>query len=292
MNTAGIKMVTAYDEVELNELKQSLILFDKIGIPGFKNQLNSLLDLHFTFAPSLDLLQKQGYIFSFEPSIIMDRATEVKSEFHKYQLTIESINSILALPNTTETYKSDVKTDAYVRYFSLLLNHFEGENNYVPLVKNFKLAKVKNLSKSDVIRLVIENLPTPDKNTSWESIIEFKSNPDNIGKFAGLSNWMNNSTKSGSSIAEIKDELEYKLYQYRKSLELHKIKYHSGRLQRIIVGTAELIENTARLKFSNIAKGLFSTHHEKIDLLNAELTAPGSEIAYLYEAQKILRKVQ
>ena len=41
--------------------------------------------------------------------------------------------------------------------------------------------------------------------------------------------------------------------------------YHSGTLQPIVVGTAELIENAARLKFSNLAKGLFSAHQEKLN---------------------------
>jgi hypothetical protein len=137
---------------------------------------------------------------------------------------------------------------------------------------------------------VIENMPVVDDLTPWENIAEFKNNVDNKGKFAGLSMWMNNTAKSGASISVIKDELDYLLYQYRKSLELHKIKYHSGTLQRIVVGTAELIENAARLKFSNIAKGLFSVHQERVDLLQTELTAPGKEIAYIYQAQKVFGK--
>ena len=129
-------------------------------------------------------------------------------------------------------------------------------------------------------------MPVLDDSTPWEKVVEFKGDPDNVGKFAGLKVWMNKAISSGASISEIKDELDYLLYQYRKSLELHKIKYHLGTLQRIVVGTAELIENAARLKFSNIAKGLFSAHQEKVDLLQAELTAPGKEIAYIYQAQK------
>ncbi len=122
--------------------------------------------------------------------------------------------------------------------------------------------------------------------TPWESIFEFKSNPDNVGKFYMLKTWINKTTKSNLSVSEVKDELESLLYQYRKSLEQHNIKYKSGILQSLILGTSELLENAFWLKFSKIAKGLFSAQKEKADLLSLELSATGKDLAYIYEASK------
>jgi len=56
--------------------------------------------------------------------------------------------------------------------------------------------------------------------------------------------------------------------------------------QALVVGTAELIENAAKLQFSKIAKGLFQASQLKAELLNAELTAPGKELAYIYKAKE------
>lgn len=194
------------------------------------------------------------------------------------------------LHEITKLY-SNLSSFAWVSYISTLLNFLESEygNDYVPSIDMTYIKNIENTfksKKSNLVTLVIQKMPIFDNLTPWENIVEFKSNTDNIGKFAGLKVWMNKAISSGASISEIKDELDYLLHRHRKSLELHKIKYHSGTLQRIVVGTAELIENGARLKFSNIAKGLFSAHQEKVDLLQAELTAPGKEIAYIYQSQK------
>src|SRR5258705_181572 len=93
----------------------------------------------------------------------------------------------------------------------------------------------------------------------------------------------------GVDLKEIQSELEFKLYQYRKSLDTHQIKYKSGILQSFIVGSTELLENIARLKFSLIAKGIFSANQKKIDLLNIELNAPGHELAYIYQVQEAFK---
>ncbi len=113
-----------------------------------------------------------------------------------------------------------------------------------------------------------------------------ESDDDNKGRMAALRKWVNNTTKSGLSASEIKDEIDDLLYKYRKSLEIHRIKYHQGFLQTIVVGTAELIENALKLKFSNIAKGLFKINEGKADLMDVELNAPGNELAYIYKAQE------
>ena len=91
------------------------------------------------------------------------------------------------------------------------------------------------------------------------------------------------------TIQQAKDELEYLLYQYQKSLDIHKIKFKQGIFQSIIVGSAELLENAVRLKFSNMAKGFFKAQADKAELLNIELNSPGAEIAYIYETKKIFK---
>ena len=46
-------------------------------------------------------------------------------------------------------------------------------------------------------------------------------------------------------------------------------------------GPAILIQNIARLKFSKLAKTMFSFKENEIALLEAELKAPGNELAYI-----------
>ncbi len=178
--------------------------------------------------------------------------------------------------------------NAAVRLSCLLLNNDKRRENFnaVPLVQDLSLSGDKKATKTDVINLIIEQMPIPDDKTPWNNILEFKSNPDNVGRFSGLRSWVNKAAKPGNSVNEIKDELEYLLHQYRKSLEIHNIKFNAGVIQSIVVWSAEIAENIAKFKFSEIAKGFFSTSQSHAELLKAELTAPGHDLAYIYQANR------
>lgn len=56
----------------------------------------------------------------------------------------------------------------------------------------------------------------------------------------------------------------------------------------MIVGAAEALENFAKLKWSKLAQMPFEVSKKRIELLNAELSAPGREIAYIEHAKATL----
>ncbi len=285
--TAGIKPPSNLDDKLLGELKQLVLLFDLIGIP----QLNKLIETfkthhkpscsHYYLLDELDYLQQQGLLFT-----TMDKSGIVL----KNDCDIPSIGKEFKELSDIITNGSDYELalEAGARLSCLMLNNEAVTRDFysLPLIKRLKLPTADPINQTDVINLIVERMPIPDNKTPWENIIEFKTNPDNVGRFFGLRNWVNKAVRSGLSVAEIHDELEFLLYQYQKSLELHKIKHQSGILHTIVVGTAEMVENVLKLKFSNIAKGLFSAQQSKADLLLAELTAPGNELAYIYKARE------
>lgn len=294
--TAGIKPFSKFDETLLGELKQSVLLFDLIGIPTLDSQIENFNQIHAPnskhryFIDELEYLREQGYLFDSLKGISFDslkiNTTTIRDDVHLQALANE-INELLLLLEKKETdTESAMETGA--RISSLLLNDELKVQDFfsIPLLKRSTLTDNNKLTKTNVINLIVEQMPIPDDQTPWENIFEFKSNSDNKGRFSGMRTWVNKTINSGLSEPEIRDELEYLLYQYKKSLELHKIKHHSGVLQTIIVGTSEIIENVIKLKFSNVAKGLFSAHQSKADLLNAELTAPGNELSYIYKARE------
>lgn len=292
MKTIGIKVGVQIQDDLVDKLKQELLLFDKIGIVGLN--LDRPIGIFEPVKDNFDIesainflrtLQNDGYIISLSLENLINDSKNLD-----FTPIMPELLKLLEQADKLVDVHHQAHRDYWARYYSFLKNFLNSTDEYnVPILSSMNFPLVKDSVKAEIINLLIEKFPMPDKTTPWENIVEFKSNPDNIGKFAGLKVWMNKAISSGSSISEINDELDYLLYQYSKSFELHKINYHSGTLQRIVVGGAELIENAARLKFSNIAKGLFSAHQEKVDLLKAELTAPGKEIAYIYQAQKTFR---
>ncbi len=140
--------------------------------------------------------------------------------------------------------------------------------------------------KNDVYRLIIDALPIPDDSTPWEQIIEFRDDSDSQQKLLDLRNWVNEVARGDFTPIEIEQKVEYLLSQYKRHLELHKMKISKGTWETIIVSSAELLEDLAKFKWGKIAKSLFAIKHRKIALLEGELNSPGSEVAYIIKAKE------
>jgi hypothetical protein len=146
------------------------------------------------------------------------------------------------------------------------------------------------MSKGDVMTIVIEALPTPDSSVPWEQILDYRSDPDSRGKFLALRNWMNEVAREGLTPLELEEKLEWLLFDYKRHLDLHKLKTQVSRLETIVITAAEVLENATKLNFGKLAKGLFSLRQQRIDMLESELTLPGSEVAYIFEANELFRR--
>jgi len=156
-----------------------------------------------------------------------------------------------------------------------------------PLSYNSRLPpNASPATKADVVRLVIDALPVPDENTPWEQILEYRADPDSTGKFWALRNWMSEMVRSELTPTEVQEKLETLLYEYQKHLKLHRIKAKTGKLEAVVVGAAEFLEDLANKRFSKIAKGLFQANQRQIELLQGELTAPGKELAYIVNSRE------
>lgn len=282
MKIAGIKSTTTIQNSIIGELKQALLFFDLLGIP----LLNRYIDIIEKIVPDreegvyilneLELLMDKGYLFDAWTSTSTKLSDKI--DFSAFAKEYQTISNYL-----TQSTDLDIGEDAAARLCAMRLNNQFDPPDFtsIPLVKKLILPNSSKLEKSDLIKIIIEKLPIPSDKTPWENIFEYKSDKDSIGKFSALKVWMNKSLKSENSIQEIKDELDVLIYEYEKSLSIHKIQYERGIFQALIIGSAELLENTVKFKFSNIAKGVFSVTKEKADLLKAELESPGKEIAYI-----------
>lgn len=136
-----------------------------------------------------------------------------------------------------------------------------------------------------VIDLVLSNMPVPDESTSWESIIDFRSDDEARKARNRLRRWMHKFASAKSSVREVNDELEYLLDEYRSYMRLHRIKTQHSKLETVLTVSAEALENLVTFHLSNAVKALFSWRKEKIALLEAEQAAPGRDIAYIVMAQ-------
>jgi hypothetical protein len=69
-------------------------------------------------------------------------------------------------------------------------------------------------------------------------------------------------------------------------MKLHKMKANTETVEVLVKLLPETIENLIKLKFSKIPEPFFAFKKRQINLLEAELNAPGREMSYIIKTQK------
>ncbi len=144
--------------------------------------------------------------------------------------------------------------------------------------------------RTDVLRLVLKAFPIPADDVSWERIEEFRLDRDSRVKRSRLINWINETARTVLPELEISEKLDTLLDDYSEHMRIHEIKAARGAVEAIVVTAAELAEDLVKFKWGKLAKGLFELTHEHVDLREAELKAPGRELAYLDATRRTFAK--
>lgn len=148
----------------------------------------------------------------------------------------------------------------------------------------------ERVSLGDVHSVVINVMPQPSETTPLESILDFRRDPEAKRKLLALRRWMAGMSRAHASPRELVDELQWLLSEYEMHMRVHKMKIRKGVVETIITGAAELAEDFVKIKWGKLAKIPFVLSARKIELLEAELRAPGREIAYVEHARSVFEK--
>lgn len=140
--------------------------------------------------------------------------------------------------------------------------------------------------KCDTVNITLNALPVPDESVPWEQIFEYRSDPGSQSKFLALRHWMSEVARAELPPAEVEEKLEYLIDQYQQHMRLHRMKTNVGTLETVVTTTAEVLGNLASFKWGKAAEALFSLRRRRVALLEGELTAPGSEVAYIVKARE------
>lgn len=170
------------------------------------------------------------------------------------------------------------------RGFSSMLRHESGMDAYPILSNSIPHIQESLAAKNEVVQIVLNSLPIPDDTTPWEQILEFRSDPDSRNKFLDLRNWMSEVARAELRPNEVVEKLAYLMSQYQRHMNLHRLRTNRGKLETILVTSAEVLGDLASFKWGKAVEALFSVNKQDIDLLEGELTAPGNEVAYIVKA--------
>lgn len=143
--------------------------------------------------------------------------------------------------------------------------------------------------KESAVSVTLRTLPTLTDSTPWEEVFEFRADPVARGRFLKLKSWINSVARADRPPGDLEDEIAELLFEYERHLQLHRIKTTASVLETVVTTAAGVADALVRLNFSEAAKALFSLRKREIALLEAEMTAPGRQVAYIVHAHQRLR---
>ena len=304
-----------------NELKKSFLLFDQIAFRHIKYEKSYDLDNigieGRKTLDTIDLLSNKGLVIE-APEInlnnekcwnfIPEDLESIKNEyfsFHKLAkpkskkghlmdvlqdlvMEVGSESEIEGLCSSNEWFNAMNKVntkDIYSRLVAVKIR-IEDEIDAIPIIGKFSdISNLHNASRTDVAHMVFSNIPMPTSQTSWEAIFDYKNDVEAKQKYYALKKWINSASNRKLNASELNDEFNELLYTYKHYMNIQHKKLGLGNLETILVSTAEIIENTAKLNISKSIKTIFKLLQSNTYLMEKELTAPGRDLAYIAKTQ-------
>lgn len=298
---------------DFSNLKQQALLFDQIGIfklSHFYKTLEESLDLFKilernssnkaeSIITELKWLQQMEVVFELTiqeefQSQSMEHFSQ-KSQGQKFEDAKNLLKKVIEIPPsdlkkiTDETRKLDLMKEQHftiLRLMSIVMETTKGVTAVTTFPYTDYARELPNSNKSDVAQIVISKLPLPNNETPWEQIIDYRNNPDNQKNLLNLRRWIRKISTENLSSAEIEEELEWLINEFQNHMKVHKLKTNTETLEVIVKVLPETIENLIKLRFSKLPEPFFALKKRQINLLEAELNAPGREMSYIIKTRE------
>lgn len=268
----GVKSKLPSDKTIISKLPSELLDFT---IESTKNQTNEMGDLKLKWSKLTERINKTSNVL--EKSNDLDNSGIKKNskafETDHYNYVLKSIKSL----ENASIWPS--------RIMAIVMSEIDQSNAIPAIPRHYRFPKESLTKNTEIINLVVNRIPVPDENIPWSHILEFRSDPESKRKYWAIRKWITEISKAELSTQEIEEQIEFLIAEYEAHMRLHKMKFTSGVLETVVTAGAEILENLVKFKWSNAAKSLFSIRKQKINLLEAELKSPGSEVAYIVKTK-------
>jgi hypothetical protein len=298
---------------DFSNLKQQALFFDQIGIYKLSNFYKSLresTELLNKFAPSfsqhkaetiiteLEWLQQKNIIFELR---LEEELSDTNSKFlqsrggQKFEDAKKLLKRIVEFPPSElrsiedQAHRLDLlkaQHFAILRLMSIFMEAARGITAVTTFPYFEYAAELPNSSKSDVAQVVISKLPMPDNETPWEQIIDYRDDEDNQKNLLNLRRWITKISTENLSSVEIEEELEWLLNKFKDHMKIHNLKANTETLELVVKILPETIENLIKLRFSKLPEPFFALKKRQINLMEAELNAPGREMSYVIKIRE------
>jgi hypothetical protein len=270
-------------EVVGSSFKQHLLVFDRIACPTVVPLLKEMEEKEERGGGADDWLQEltRDLPWLLREGLVFSPDWEPPQKYGDYDE--ELLDQYIAQHTDINVMMVEFLTDKEARELAVHLR--QQQLNAVPILCGWSKFPHDATDKSDVIQLVINDLPIPGDNHSLQDVLEFRKEAHELGLIQGLRTWVNEMASGKLTQAEVSDKLEDLVSRYERTLKLEKMSRSTGVVETLVVSPAEIAESLVKFQWSKIAKKLFEVKHKQIDLMKAEMTLPGREVAYIVKAR-------
>jgi hypothetical protein len=278
-------------------LKRELLLYDKIGLiylEPCKAQLRMYSDVKAGRADTYEYLQDQGVLYEADIPV-----TSTNSDVLSYLRYAEEANERFEHEHPSDPVKyaesaregrrpNEISTTHYYDMQAHLCRAVAIESAgvadtiTVPMFNPRALAEKAPFQRSTIVlQAVIRDFPVPGDLVSFEDILQLRVEPEFVRKRNALRAWVRKLARENWSDADITQELRYLLDEYGGYMRVMRLKHTKTTLSAFVKAGAGFIENIAKLKLAKVAESACSILSENINLAEAEINAPGREVAYI-----------
>ena len=265
----------------LSILKRHALLLDSFYLTDLSQELSWHLSDEFASSINAELrfLQEHKLVMWLPHRTASIKQTPEMPALMAYvqSLSEQLLSETIAGSDVTGTaiHTLDVLNDMILRGLSAELN-VKG-NSTAPLCQlqlPETLYATSEARPADVVlKVALEAFPAPDEQTAWQDILDFKD--EAYDKQWAFRRWLYALATKSQIEAEIRDEIEWMVNEYKKAMELHHIKASQSFVDVFVISPLEIIENLVKFNWSKIAKGILSVQKRRVELLEAEMKAPG-----------------
>ncbi len=145
---------------------------------------------------------------------------------------------------------------------------------------------VDNPAMSAVWNVVIAEMPQLGLQVPWGDVLDFRNEEQTQHLSRSLRRWVRKTVSENLSPAQVEDEVRYLVNEYEKYMQVLGVKYEVASLEFLLPHDAHLNEKTVRQNFTRLADFATVLQSRKLELLEAELKAPGRELALIPKIRK------
>jgi|GEM_PF-6223236 len=282
-------------------LKHYLLLYDELWVPGLTNSYPDEKeieewDLDREHLASISYLSGEGFI--------KDPPVDLGARGIRRDGVIRALFDLLKTAEAAgkQTYRTPERAAregaaasfnidiALSRLVTYILWKDRGDLAY-PVI--FPFQTIKELPEDfaqahQVLSIVLKRLPTPSEDLPLEDLLAFKRDPDTQYKLAKFWHWTNKTAKGMSSQHELEEEIDWLITDYSHHLGQLTKEVNSERVEVLVATPVEVLEDLVKLRWGKVVRAIFALHRKKISAHGAELKLPGSELAYITDASKVL----